>query len=87
MSSRETGRTASERARLSVQVFIGALALSAVIWFAVANFQRVEVDWFLVTTSSPLVFVIVLSAVLGALVDRLIRWRSARRRMQKTQTG
>jgi uncharacterized integral membrane protein len=58
---------------------IGAVVVALVIWFAVANNQKVTVDWFLVETSSPLFLVILLSAVLGAVADRLIRWRRARR--------
>jgi uncharacterized integral membrane protein len=61
------------------RIVLGAVALVLVVWFAVANSQRVTVDWFLVETSSPLFLVILLAAVLGALADRLIRWRRARR--------
>ena len=83
MNTGDSSRTTTEKARLTLRITIGALALAAVLWFAVANFQRVEVDWFIVTTSSPLVFVIVVSAVLGALVDRLIRWQRARRTQRR----
>ena len=65
--------------RQVARVVLLAVALAAVIWFAVANSQRVHVDWFVVGTDSPLIFVIVLSAVLGAALDRLVRWRRRRR--------
>jgi len=61
------------------RILLGAFVLAAVIWFAVANSQRVTVDWFLVETSSPLFLVILLAALLGAAADRLIRWRRRRK--------
>ena len=64
---------------LRPRVVIGAVVLALVIWFAVANSQRVTVDWFLVETRSPLFLVVLLAAVLGALADRLIRWRRQRK--------
>ena len=67
------------RRLLRARVLIGALIVALVIWFAVANNQRVTVDWFLVETSSPLFLVILFAAVLGAIADRLIRWRRQRR--------
>jgi uncharacterized integral membrane protein len=67
------------RRLLRAPVLIGAVVVALVIWFAVANNQKVTVDWFLVETSSPLFLVILLSAVLGAWADRLIRWRRGRR--------
>lgn len=67
-------------ARFYTRLGLGALATAAVIWFAVANSQHVSVDWFVVTTESRLIFVIILSAVLGALADRLIRWHRRRGR-------
>jgi uncharacterized integral membrane protein len=72
-------RTKVEKARLGTRIGLGALLASAVIWFMVANSQEVEVDWFVVETHSRLFLVILLSAVLGALVDRLIRWRRGRK--------
>lgn len=72
---RESGRDRAVLARLVVAVVIVAL----VIWFAVANSQRVEVDYLVFSRDSRLVYVIIGSAVLGAIADRLIRRRRARR--------
>jgi uncharacterized integral membrane protein len=51
-----------------------------VIWFIAANTKQVSVQWFIVETTSPLFLVIILAAVLGALIDRLIVWRRGRRK-------
>ena len=75
----ETPSTSSWRRFLRPRFVIGAIALVLVIWFAVANSQRVTVDWFVVETRSPLFLVVLLAAVLGALADRLIRWRRQRK--------
>jgi uncharacterized integral membrane protein len=75
----ETPSTSSWRRFLRPRFVIGAIALALVIWFAVANSQRVTVDWFVVETRSPLFLVVLLAAVLGALADRLIRWRRQRK--------
>lgn len=72
-------RTRLDRARLGMRIGLGGLLAAAVVWFMVANSQHVTVDWFVVETRSRLFLVILLSAVLGALVDRLIRWRRHRR--------
>lgn len=73
---RESGRDRAVLARLVVAVVIVAL----VIWFAVANSQRVEVDYLVFSRDSRLVYVIIGSAVLGAVADRLIRRRRRARR-------
>jgi uncharacterized integral membrane protein len=55
-----------------------ALVLAAVIWFAVDNSQRVTIDWWVTERQSRLIYVIIVSAVLGALIDRLIQRRRRR---------
>jgi uncharacterized integral membrane protein len=69
-----------EQARHWTRIAVAAAAIGAVIWFIVANSQRVSVNWFGVETRSPLFLVILLAAVLGALADRALRWRRSRRR-------
>jgi uncharacterized integral membrane protein len=83
MATHPSPNRASEsplRRLLRPAVLAGALLLALVIWFAVANNQRVTVDWFLVETSSPLFLVILVAALLGVLGDRLIRWGRRQRR-------
>jgi uncharacterized integral membrane protein len=56
---------------------IGAAAIGLfVILFAAFNFDRVEVDWILFERDSRLIYVIIGSALLGALGDRLLQRRS-----------
>ena len=75
----ETQARSSWRRFLRPRFIVGAIVLALVIWFAAANSQRVTVDWFLVETRSPLFLVVLLAALLGALADRLIRWRRQRK--------
>ena len=65
-------RPARANARLAVAMLLTAL----VTLFAVLNLERVEVNWLVGTRSTPLIVVIVLSAVLGALADRIVQRRA-----------
>jgi uncharacterized integral membrane protein len=76
----QPGRTRSESARRVLRTGLIVLAVAAVVWFVAANTKQVTVQWFVVETSSPLFLVIIVSAVLGALIDRLIVWRGRRRK-------
>jgi uncharacterized integral membrane protein len=58
-------------------IVAGIIAL-AVILFALFNRERVEVDWILFERSSRLIYVIIGSALLGALADRLLVRRGRR---------
>ncbi len=64
-------------ANLGRYVLAAAIALY-VILFAVFNRGRVEVDWVLFERDSRLIYVILVSAALGALGDRLLQRRSRR---------
>jgi uncharacterized integral membrane protein len=50
-----------------------------VILFATFNFGRVEVDWVLFERDSRLIYVIIASALLGALASRLLQRRSSKK--------
>ena len=54
---------------------VAAIVAVYVILFALFNRDRVEVDWVLFERNSRLIYVIIISAVLGALADRLIQRR------------
>ena len=60
------------------RVIIGAIAGALVLWFALVNTRRVKIDYILVERESRLIFVILGSALLGALAGALLR--RARRR-------
>jgi uncharacterized integral membrane protein len=60
------------------RLIVGGIIVLVVILFALFNRERVEVDWILFERSSRLIYVIIGSALLGALADRLlIRHRRA----------
>jgi uncharacterized integral membrane protein len=62
---------------------LAALAVAAlIIVFAVANSQKVEVDFLVATTHTPLVVVIVISLLLGFAFGNLMQRRSHRRRQR-----
>ena len=63
-----------DRPHLGRYVVAAVLALY-VILFALFNRDRVEVDWVLFDRNSRLIYVVIVSALLGALADRLIQRR------------
>jgi uncharacterized integral membrane protein len=62
------------RPHLGRYVAAAVLALY-VILFALFNRDRVEVDWVFFDRNSRLIYVVIVSALLGALADRLIQRR------------
>jgi uncharacterized integral membrane protein len=72
-------RSSGEKLRLAAA---GAAAAIAVL-FAVLNLDQVEVNWVFGSGQTPLIIVIVVSFLLGAAVDRLLAYRSSRRRSQQ----
>jgi len=64
------------RRRELVAAAVGALLAA----FAVLNLGEVKVDWFVTTAETPLIVVIVLSVLLGVVLDRLLIRRKRRLR-------
>ena len=62
------------------RLVVAAVIVALVVWFAVANSQRVEVDYLVFSRDSRLVYVIIGAAVLGAVADRLIQRRRRSRK-------
>lgn len=60
----------TERADTTRMVVLGLIVL-AVVWFAVGNRQRVNINWWFFDRESRLIYVIVVSAILGVVADRL----------------
>ena len=76
-SDRPPGTATQERpARANARLVAAMLLTALVTLFAVLNLERVEVNWLVGTRSTPLIVVIVLSAVLGALADRIVQRRA-----------
>jgi uncharacterized integral membrane protein len=66
------------RQRPPMRLIVGGIAAVLVLWFAIANWQRVTIDYIIFERESRLFFVILGSALLGALAGALLR--RARRR-------
>jgi uncharacterized integral membrane protein len=65
---------AQDRERVARIVIAAAIAV-LVLLFALFNRDRVQVDWLFFERSSRLIYVIIGSALLGALADRLLQRR------------
>lgn len=66
---KKQGSGEQDRTRL----IAAGILVTAVVVFAIANSQRVSVDFVVTTTDSRLFVVIIISALLGALADRLVQ--------------
>jgi len=62
------------QARL-VGVLVAVVLLA---WFALANFRQVRIDFWVVNRQAPLILVILISGLLGALITFLVMRRSPR---------
>lgn len=60
------------------RLIVAGIIVLVVILFALFNRERVQVNWILFERSSRLIYVIIASALLGALADRLLVRRSRR---------
>lgn len=63
-----------DRERL-IRIALAAVIVLLVVLFALFNRERVTVDWVFFERSSRLIYVIIGSALLGALADRLVQRR------------
>ena len=55
-----------------------AVAAILLVWFALANLGRVRIDFWVFHRQAPLILVIVISGLLGALITALIMRRKPR---------
>jgi uncharacterized integral membrane protein len=84
---RPKGRERNE-ARSWLIVIAIALTVAYVIWFAIDNTHTVEVHWIFGTTHGSLIWVILVSLMLGAIIGLLALWLGRRRsRRAKTPDG
>ena len=61
--------------RQQTQIVIGVIAAALTTAFALSNSQPVKVDWLVTSTSSRLIYVIVSSALVGAIAGYVIARR------------
>jgi uncharacterized integral membrane protein len=67
------GKDADRRQQVRlVGVVVGGILL---VWFALANFGKVRIDFWVFHRQAPLILVIVISGLLGALITALIMRR------------
>lgn len=64
---------------------LGIAAGILLVWFIIANSQQVEVTWWVVDTSTSLIVVILVSALLGAGLTYLITRFRGRDRLTDTE--
>ena len=70
---RDEGKTVDRRHRATLVVVAVAVVLLA--WFALANLNRVRIDFWVFHRQAPLIVVIAISGLLGALITALIMRR------------
>jgi uncharacterized integral membrane protein len=68
------GRSRSEQVRLGLAAVLGGLAVA----FALLNLNRVDVNWILGTWNTPLILVIAVSLLVGAVLGVAISRRRSR---------
>jgi uncharacterized integral membrane protein len=65
------GGHAVDRRRQATLVGVG-VAVVLLAWFALANLRDVKIDFWVVDRQAPLILVIVISGLLGALITALV---------------
>lgn len=76
-ASEESDRSSGKSGEL--RLIVMGIAAILLIWFALANFRSVKIDFWLDQRQAPLIVVILISGLLGALIATLaLRRRSNR---------
>jgi uncharacterized integral membrane protein len=75
MAADETGHERSIRARQTIRIVVWVVVVAAVAVVAALNTQDVDVDWVVGESTLPLWVVIALSALAGAVIGYVARWR------------
>ncbi|MGH9031007.1 MAG: lipopolysaccharide assembly protein LapA domain-containing protein [Acidimicrobiia bacterium] len=74
-------RTPPAQSRMpSARLIIAGIVIVLVLWFALVNSQRVTIDFIIFERRARLIYVILGSAVLGAIAGALLRHRRRERR-------
>ncbi len=75
-------RATRDRAR-DVRLVLAGIIAALLIWFAVANTQKVEIHFWVATAHASLISVIIVSAALGILLAVLVSYQRRRARSRK----
>ena len=70
----EDDRKSVDRRRQGALIGV-AIAVVLLAWFALANLRDVRIDFWVVNRQAPLILVIVISGLLGALIGALVMRR------------
>ena len=73
----EDDKKGLDRRRQATLVGVG-VAVVLLAWFALANLRDVKIDFWVYSRQAPLILVIVISGLLGALITALIMRRKGR---------
>ena len=69
MSSNRNGQYRdNQRSGMSPKMIAGIVGVVLLVWFIIANSQEVNVTWWVFSTQTSLIVVILLSAILGAAI-------------------
>ena len=69
--------------RRQVRLIVIAVAAVLLVWFALGNFHRVGIHFWVYNRQAPLILVILISGLLGALIAALVM----RRKPKQTEKG
>lgn len=75
MAADETGHERSIRARQTIRIIVWVVVVAAVAVVAAFNTQDVDLDWVVGESTLPLWVVIAVSALAGAVIGYVARWR------------
>jgi uncharacterized integral membrane protein len=75
VESSDGGRDRGVERRRQARLVGVAVAVILLAWFALANLRRVQIDFWVFNRQAPLILVIVISGLLGALITALIMRR------------
>ena len=75
MAADETGHERSIRARQTIRIVVWIVVVAAIALVAASNSQDVDLDWVVGASTVPLWVVIAVSALAGAVIGYVARWR------------
>jgi uncharacterized integral membrane protein len=83
-----TGRPERGRRRRDVtRLVVGLVLVAALVAFVLGNSQAVSVSFVFTTTTVPLIWVLLVTAALGAVADRLVAYVRSRQRAKRTHAA
>ncbi len=76
---RERRHDEGTRRNVNPKLVVAIVLVALLLLFGIVNGDRVEVDFLVTSQRAPLIVVIALSAVLGAVIGALVQWVARRR--------